>query len=100
MTYLKTDSADIFLECGETITRRASHVLPARFWKRLAFRVCRILGRTGRVAEWTRTWRGPWLVDTSPTAGVVLVGRWVNRQDAIDAEVTFLNSWFAERGTN
>jgi hypothetical protein len=38
------------------------------------------------------------MVDTTPTAGVVLEGRWMLRQDAIDAEIKFLNSWFLERG--
>lgn len=95
--FLKTDSADVFLEQGEVITKRASHVFPELFWKRLAFRILRILGDRGRVAQWTRTWQGPWLVDTKPTAGVVLSGRWMNRQDAIDAEVIFLNEWFARR---
>ena len=97
-TYLKTDSADCFLELGEVITRRASHVLPAAFWKRQAFRVLRRLSAdTGRLAAWSRTWRGPWLVDTAPTAGVVLEGRWMDRQDAITAEVEFLNDYFLRR---
>jgi hypothetical protein len=96
-TFLKTDSADCFLELGEVVTGRASHVLPATFWKRQAFRLFRILGDAGRIAQWTRGWRGPWLVDTAPTAGVVLEGRWMNRQDAIAAEVAFLNDWLTER---
>ncbi len=97
-TFLKTDSADIFLECGETLTRRASHVEPADWARRVAFTVLRfIFPDTGRVAAWTRTWRGPWLVDTTPTAGVLLDGSWMNRQDAIEAEVAFLNDWFVRR---
>ena len=98
-TYLKTDSADVFLECGEVITRRASHVLPAAFWKRQAFRLLRALVLdTSRIAAWSRTWVGPWLVDTRPTAGVILQGRWMNRQDAIDAEIVFfLNDYFLRR---
>jgi hypothetical protein len=97
-TFLKTDSADIFLEQGEVITRRASHVYPVNFWKRTAFRALRtVVSDTSRIAYWTRTWQGPWLVDTAPTAGVVLEGRWVKRQDAITAEVTFLNDWFLRR---
>jgi hypothetical protein len=98
LTFLATDSADCFLELGTVITRRASHVFPANFWKRQAFRILRILvSDTSRLAAWSRTWRGPWLVDTKPTAGVVLNGRWMNRQDAIDAEVEFLNDYFLRR---
>ena len=79
--FLATDSADIFLEMGTILTRRASHVLPSKFWKRQAFRILRTLTPdTGRVAAWTRTWKGPWLVDTKPVGGVVLTGRWMSRQ--------------------
>ena len=96
--FLKTDATDCFLEQGEVITRRASHVLPVAFWKRQAFRLLRTLvPDTSRLAAWSRTWRGPWLVDTAPTAGVILQGRWANRQDAIDAEVEFLNDYFLRR---
>src|ERR1700676_402677 len=66
--FLATDSADIFLEMGTVITRRASHVLPSAFWKRQVFRVLRTFTPDiGRIAAWTRTWKGPWLVDTRPT---------------------------------
>ena len=107
--FLKTDTADIFLELGEVITRRASHVFPVNFWKRQAFRVLRILGDTGRIAAWSRTWRGPWLVDTSPVGGPILtwghldggddrrVATFYSRQNAIDHEIKFLNNFFAER---
>ena len=97
-TFLASDSADCFLECGETLTRRASHVLPVNFWKRQAFRALRAVTRdTSRIAQWTRSWQGPWLVDTAPTAGILLQGRWMNRQDAIAAEVAFLNDYFLRR---
>jgi hypothetical protein len=100
LTFLATESSDVFLELGRVITRRASHVYPSKWWKRVIFRLLRTLTPdAGRIAAWTRTWQGPWLVDTKPTAGVVLGGRWMNRQGAIDAEVVFLNDWFAERGT-
>ena len=97
--FLKTDATDCFLECGEVVTHRASHVFPVAFWKRQAFRLLRALVPDhSRLAAWSRMWRGPWLVDTAPTAGVVLQGRWMNRQDAIDAEIAFLNQYFLERG--
>ena len=99
MVYLNTPENDIFMELGERITRRASHVVPSPFWSRLLFKVIRYFVHDDSAgAQWCRTWRGPWMVDTAPTAGVVLEGRWMNRQDAIDAEITFLNSWFLERG--
>lgn len=42
--------------------RRASHIVPAGLGKRLAFRFLRMVcGERGRIAEWSRTWRGPWL---------------------------------------
>jgi hypothetical protein len=114
--FLKTDSADCFLECGETITRRASHVEPSGFWLRSAFGLLRILSSdTSRVAAWTRTWNTRWRVNTKPVGGPILRWRDVHgeyvtkmwagdciaffedRQAAIDAEIVFLNNFFAER---
>ena len=103
--FLATDSADIFLEMGTVVTRRASHVEPATFWARQAFRVLRTLfSDTSAIAAWTRTWHCFWRVNTKPVGGPILrnqygnIAAWWLRQDAIDAEVKFLNSWFAERG--
>ena len=99
LVFLRAPESDIFLELGETITRRASHVVPAAFWSRLAFNTIRyFVHEDSASAEWCRTWRGPWMVDTTPTAGVVLEGQWMIRQDAIDAEIAFLNRWFLEGG--
>jgi hypothetical protein len=113
-TFLKTDSADIFLEQGEVVTRRASHVEPYNFWLRLMFTVLRfIFPDTGRVAAWTRTWACRWRVNTSPVGGPILtwadvwgmdsgygsldrVACFAVRQNAIAAEVKFLNNYFAE----
>jgi hypothetical protein len=115
MTYLATDAADIFLECGETITRRASHVEPATFWARQAFHILRrfVTDKSG-IASWTRTWACGWRVNTSPVGGGILTWGDVlpevplcmagdtyveyDRQRAIDSEIKFLNVWFAERG--
>jgi hypothetical protein len=97
LTFLDTESSQMFKELGPAVTRRASHVLPAKFLARQAFKLIRLVVRDDSAgAARCRTWRGPWLVDTTPTAGVVLAGRWMNRQDAIDAEIAFLNSWFLE----
>jgi hypothetical protein len=115
LTFLATESSDVFLELGTVVTRRASHVYPSNFWKRVAFRVLRTLFTDdSRVAAWTRTWDNLWRIDTSPVGGKVLlwedvcpamrrtkVGKrvavWGVRQQAIDNEVRFLNDWFARR---
>lgn len=117
-TFLKTDAADIFLECGEVITRRASHVEPAPRYERWAFHLLRTLfGETGRVADWTRGWKTLWRINTKPVGGPILTWGHVyptgtfslnsqaasriyifsDRQRAIDAEVAFLIPFFAER---
>jgi hypothetical protein len=110
---LKSDSADVFLEGAEVVTRRASHVEPASFWLRIAFHVIRTLVRDdSSIAAWTRTWTCLWRVNTAPVGGPILTvwdvtdGRtpssqimtWSDRQNAIDAEITFLNDWFLQRG--
>lgn len=119
LTFLATESSDVFLELGRVVTRRASHVEPALFWNRQLFRILRTLFTDdSRVAAWTRTWDNLWRVDTRPVGGPILTwahvrpeiaaaahslaGRtyyWFDRQAAIDAEVKFLNQFFAERGT-
>jgi hypothetical protein len=99
LTFLNTDSADTFLECGSVVTRRASHVEPADLPRRLAFKILRSLtSDKSRIAAWTRNWNCLWRVNTSPVGGPILEGRWRDRQAAIDAEVEFLNEWFLERG--
>jgi hypothetical protein len=117
LEYLKTDSCDVLLELGETVTRRASHVEPAAFWPRVLFHILRILvNDKSRVAAWTRTWRCVWRVNTAPVGGPILhekhldpwdgaacrrgseaIATWESRQDAIDAEIRFLNEWFLIR---
>jgi hypothetical protein len=123
--FLATDSADVFLEMGTVITRRASHVEPAPRYERWLFTILRFLfSDTSKVAAWTRTWNTLWRVNTRPVGGPILtwghiwdakghpatvpwirglsqynlVACFAKRQDAIDAEVRFLNTWFAERG--
>ena len=115
MTYLNTDSADIFMECGETITRRASHVEPATFWARVAFHILRrFVTDKSRIAAWTRTWTCNWRINTAPVGGPILTWKdtdnwrarvwpdvtatWQDRQQAIDNEIQFLNNYFATRG--
>lgn len=54
---------DLDLPVENVIKRRVSHIVPVNPIKRAFFRVLRILfGESGRVSNWTRAWRGPWLV--------------------------------------
>lgn len=121
--FLATDSNDIFLELGTVVTKRASHVEPATFWARRAFHLLRsVVSDKSRSAEWTRLWTCRWRVNTKPVGGPILTWRdvytreqvasmarigsipvllglrdiatWQDRQDAIDAEVKFLNEFF------
>ena len=81
----------LLIPLGQVSTRRASHVEPVYRVKRAAFRLLRWpFGDTGRVADWPRNWRGPWQADLAPSGGPVL-GPFRNRQNAIDAEVAWLN---------
>lgn len=42
---------------------RVSCIVPVNLWKRACFRLLRLcFGDDGRVAKFTRGWRGPWLV--------------------------------------
>ena len=97
LIFLSTDKSDVFLEMGKTVKRRASHVEPEHLAKRIAFRALRgVFGDHGRVADWTRGWSGKWRVDTRPTAGVVLHQLFDSREEAITAEIEFLNKFFLE----
>lgn len=116
LLYLKTSEHDIFAEMGEVVTRRASHVEPDTFWLRVAFHILRtVVSDKSRIAEWTRGWSCPWRINTAPVGGPVLTwadvapspcAPWMdkqtftthNRQEAIDAEIKFLNQFFLERG--
>jgi len=76
---------------GQRVRRRASHVEPVGLAHRLAFRILRrFFGEHGRVAAWTRSWRGPWRVDLRPSDGPVLGESFNCRGDAIEAELWWL----------
>ncbi|MBN2003774.1 MAG: hypothetical protein JXA21_10490 [Anaerolineae bacterium] len=69
---------------------RGGHVWPKHGFKRLAFRLLRRLcGNRGRVAAWTRTWRGAWLVIRADN-GQRLPGEFASHGDAVKAEVAWL----------
>lgn len=112
MTFLDTDAERVFLELGTAVTRRASHVEPVSVPLRLLFYILRWFGDKNRIADWTRNWRCGWRVNTAPVGGPILrwshirpdaewglgdVYVWYNRQEAIDAEIKFLNDFFIER---
>ena len=79
-------------DLGPSITKRASHVYPARLSLRLAFKALRrLFGDTGRVAEATRGWKTLWMADMRPTGGPILPGRWADRHEAINAEIAYFN---------
>ena len=114
MLFLETSGAQAFKALGRLRTRRASHVEPYEFWPRVAFTAIRMLvSDSSRVAEWTRRWRCNWRVNTKPVGGHILrwndlhgeyltkmwavrceVALFENRQNAIDAEIEFLNEFF------
>ena len=78
-----------------SVIQRASNVEPVRYTLRLAFHGLRLIfGDYGRVAEFTRHWNCVWRVNLAPIGGPVLPGRWRNRQDAIDAEIAHLQTFF------
>lgn len=107
MVFLDTASSQAFKSLGTVTTKRASHVVPANFWKRQAFKLVRLFVQDDSAsAAWCRTWRGPWIVDMSPIGGSILQGydymgswalTWDNRQDAIDAEIIAVNKWFGRK---
>jgi hypothetical protein len=75
--YLATDANDAFLNHGDVVTKRASHVEPELLVYRLVFRFLRLFGDKTRIAEWTRNWPVLWRVDTRPCGrpGSALLGR-------------------------
>lgn len=95
---LNTPGSEVFFDPESTVTRRASHVEPDSLVLRVLFHLLRRLGDKNQIAEWTRHWPCLWRVNTKPVGGPILDKRWYHRQDAIDAEVVFLNNFFLERG--
>ena len=89
---LNNEAAACFTELGSVTTRRASHVEPEERPLRFLFHVLRyIFGDKGRMSEFTRHWPCTWRVNLTPVGGPVMSHRWQLRQDAIDAEVEWLN---------
>lgn len=92
---LDTEAAFCFRSLGKSTRHRATHVEPDSLLLRLAFHVLRLFfGDKGRMSEFTRHWSCLWRVNITPIGGPILAPRWKNRQEAIDAEVEWLNENF------
>lgn len=86
-------AAELADVCGEGSKSRASHVEPTRFFRRLFFHLLRrVCGETGRVSTLTRSRLfGPWRVNLSPVNGPILPTNYNDREQAINAEIEWLN---------
>ena len=92
LNFVDTDALACCKELGTVTTRRASHVLPVNRTLRAIFRWLRDrFGEKGIIATFTRRWPCLWQADLAPSNGPVL-GPFRNRQDAIDAEIAWLQS--------
>lgn len=77
---------------GAVTTRRASHIVPASPWKRWWFRRLRRWGGDrGRVASWTRRWRGPWQVRLADAPDQVAFSD-ASRSSCIQWEIDHFNN--------
>lgn len=76
-------------ELGTVSKRRVSTITPMFAPKKQVFWLLRkIFGEQGRVAEFTRRWRGPWIVK------IIATGEWsvfTRRESAIEWELMMLN---------
>lgn len=77
------------IEGRRVAKRRASHIVPTRFTKRLVFKLCRLAGDASKLAAWTRTWKCEWTVDLRPSAGPVVSG-FYSRAAAIAYEIAWI----------
>lgn len=91
--FLVNDTTSSFLDETSDV-RRASHIEPCNPLLRFAFYALRTLfGERGKVSDWTRSWSCPSQVNLAPVGGPTL-GIYTNRQEAIDAEIEWLeNNW-------
>lgn len=82
---------------GTATRRRASNVEPIHRGLRAIFYIIRsITSDNGWIAAWTRKWPCQWQANLYLSGGPVL-GPFRNREDAIWAEIRWLNSCY-ERG--
>lgn len=94
ITYLEHDTREPLMQGGKT--RRASWVVPQKLLKRLLWILIRkVVGDHGRIADWCRSWRGPWLVDLRVSGGPV-VGGFSCRESALEYEENWVLSNLGE----
>lgn len=92
LSYIQDSEISFLQDLGAASVKRASHVEPDSYLLRVLFHWLRgKFGETGRISDWTRNWKCLWRVNMSPSNGPILPERWVNRQDALNAEVTWLS---------
>lgn len=92
LSYIQSAEISFLKDLGEVYVRRASNVEPDFYLLRVLFHWLRKkFGESGKVAGWTRSWKCLWRVNMKPSDGPILPERWVNRQSALNAEVTWLS---------
>jgi hypothetical protein len=92
-----SNAADVFGEHGTYETHRGSHVVPVSVPLRVAFKALRaVVSDKSAVAAWTRTWRCEWQVEIVNGTTLKGMGGWYVRQEAISAEIEYLNEQFLE----
>ena len=92
--FLVSDYTLSFLD-DSSIIKRASHVEPINYFIRSIFYVLRSLfGEHSLVGNFTRTWPCLWRVNLAPVNGPILPSVYSNRQEAIDAEIEWLENNF------
>ncbi len=92
--FLLVEGAEAFLD-GNALVRRASHVQPVNPIIRWVFFSLRhYFGEKGWMASFTRLWPVLWEVNLSPIGGPILDKVYCNRDNAINAEVEWINANF------
>lgn len=91
-TMLVHDELQGFIAMGEDVSqRRASHVEPVNLPLRILFRLIRwMTGETGKISDWTRGWPCQWRADMRPSGGPILKACYLDRKEAIQAEIEWL----------
>jgi len=86
--WIGLDSSRVMDRLGTAVHRRASHVEPVRWWRRVTFRIVRaIVSDVSRMADWTRGWHCDWQANI---IGGPILGPFSDRGNAIKAEVAWL----------
>jgi hypothetical protein len=93
LQYIDNPALDFLGKLGAKVTQRASHVEPDGLISRALFSLLRrAFGDKGRVGQWTRTWNVLWRVNLGPSNGPILDERFINRDEAIAAEIKWLET--------